>query len=196
MLLFTFLLLFEGSEVNTIVFRKGDDGFLLGVSDNEGISDTGREGNSVGVFDVDDVERSGVFVDGGEGTNTTDIVTTLNINSGTEFEGVNVSEFIFLQVQFDRVANFDAGVGVSEGSSVMGHDVGNFVGAHGSGLDFAKLEFGFFGFDFSENKSSLNVVQDTEIFIGLINRQNIHDTSRVGVIFSNFVVNLKITKVP
>ena len=100
MLLFGELLLLQGREVNTIVFGDGDSGFLLRVTNDEDVSDSGREGLTVGISDMGDVERTGVLVDVGEDTDTANIVTRLNIGSGAQFEEEDFGNFIFLQVQF------------------------------------------------------------------------------------------------
>lgn len=79
---------------------------------------------------------------------------------------------------------------ISDGSTVVGHDVWNFVDTHGFSNDLAKLERGFFLVNFVSLVSSLDIVKNTEVFLCFFNLNNVHNTKWESRISSDFVVNL------
>ena len=100
MLLFFFNFFFQSRKIQTVVLAEGNEGLLLGSTNNENIANSGGEGFSVGVFDMGDIEGSGVLVNGGQGSHTANIVSRLDVNSHTQLEGAHFGDLIFLQVQF------------------------------------------------------------------------------------------------
>ncbi len=147
---------------------------MFGISNNESVLNTSWEGNTFGVFNVDDIKRSRVSVNIGQLSNTSDVVTTLNVNSGPQINRINFGDLIFLQVQFNWISDFNCGIRITESASIMSNNIRNFVGSNRSGFDFTKFEFSFFSFQFLKNKSSLGIYQDSEVFFGLINGNNVH----------------------
>ena len=57
-------------------------------------------------------------------------------------------------------------------------------------LDLAEFVLCLGGFDAVDSESSLGVVDQTEVFASLVNRDDILETRRVGVISSHFAVDL------
>jgi len=140
--LFCFLFLFQRAVVDTFIFWQADFCFLT-FSDDEGVSESGGEGLSSWVFNVNDIERSQMSVSGGDLSDSSFIVTLGHEDQISEFEFNVIDDFILNQVQLDGVVDVDFRVRVSDGSSVMGDNVWNFVGSNFLSNNFQKLESGF-----------------------------------------------------
>ena len=78
----------------------------------------------------------------------------------------------------------------SNGSSVVGDDVGDLVGTEGSGLHSAELEGSFLWVDFGWEVSSLGVIENSEKVTTLFDGDDIHKSTGEPVVPSDFVVNL------
>lgn len=76
-------------------------------------------------------------------------------------------------VNLDGVVDLDFRVSESDGSSVVGDDVWDFVWSDFLSDNLAELVFGFIGLDGSHDESSLNIEQHSEVFTRLINGDNI-----------------------
>ena len=76
------------------------------------------------------VEGTIMLVDVGQLPDTTNIVSALDINSGADFEGKNFLDLVLDEVKLQGVVHLNIRVGVSEGSAVMGYNVGDLIGAY------------------------------------------------------------------
>lgn len=72
----------------------------------------------------------------------------------------------------------------------MGNDVRNLLLADFLLSDFADLEGGLLSIDSMRLESSLNVIQDAEVFIGALDAYNVHLTERITSISAYFSINL------
>jgi len=124
-LLFTFL---EDGQVETVVLGEGDPG-LLALSEDEHVTLSGGEDVAVGVLQVDDVEGSDVLLDVGDDTDPTDVVPGDDVGDVAHLQLHVVGDLLLDQVVLDGVTNLNFRVGESDGSGVVGHDVGDLVGA-------------------------------------------------------------------
>ena len=79
---------------------------------------------------------------------------------------------------------------VSDGSAVVGDDVGDLVFAHGLPLDGGELESGLLSVDLVSLVATLGVVEDSEVLTGLLNANNVHNAEGESGVSSDFVVNL------
>lgn len=100
------------------------------------------------------------------------------------------SEDLSESAYLDDVLFLDVGVGVADGSSVVGDDVGDLVLSGGLPLYGAELEAGLAGVDLVGLVASLGVVEDSEVLSGLLNANNVHDAEREAGVSPDFVVNL------
>lgn len=147
---------------------KGDE-WLLALSNDEDVAETSGEGVSLRILDVNDLIGTWVVLNVHENTNTTDIVSTLNENLSSILEFNNSINLTSLKVILDSVVLLDVWVWVADGSSVMGHNVRDFVLSNLLLLDLQKLEFCLSGIDADWLEASLDIIKDTEILIGLGN---------------------------
>lgn len=184
----TCLLLFQSVKVNTVTFGKSDGGFL--VSDDENVRFSGGESLALGVSQVDNIETTQMSFDVLDGGNSTDVVSTSDIGEMSGFVGVPFQDLVLFKVVSEGISFVDFGVGESDGSAVVGDDVGSFVGTNKFALDFHELDFSFSIFYFNGFESSLDVVEKSEMFVGLGDGDDIHDTDGELVVPSDFVIDL------
>jgi hypothetical protein len=181
--------LFESAEIDTVVLWESDQGLLF--SDDENVSFSGGEGLSVGVLDVDDIEGPEVPFDVLDLTDSTNIVSTCDV---AELAGGVLDpafDLVLLEVVPDGVSFSDVGVWESNGSRVVGDDVGDLVGSDGSGFDFKKFVVGFCVFDLDEDESSLDVVEESVAFSGFYDGEYIHDSDWELSISSDFIIDFE-----
>lgn len=96
----------------------------------------------------------------------------------------------FLGTYLNRIVLLDIGVWVSDGSTVVGDDVGDLVLSHSLSLNAAELERGLLGVDLMGLVSALHVVENSEVLSSLFNGNGVHDTEWESGVSSHFVVNL------
>ena len=84
-------------------------------------------------------------------------------------------------------------MGESDGSSVVGDDIRDSLGAHGSSFNSAELELGLAGGDLGKPKSTLAVIEESVIGLGLQESDDVHESNGEFVIFSNFSVDGDVT---
>jgi len=108
--------------------------------------------------------------------------------AGIEFDPV--LDFAGGEVDFDSVTDFAVWVGVADGAAVVGAEEWDAVLADADEFYATELVTGFFLVNFMNNKSSFGVIDQPESFVGLINRNNIHESSWVFSISPDFSVNL------
>lgn len=84
----------------------------------------------------------------------------------------------------------DVWVGESEGSTVVGNNVGNLVGAHSLSLDAAELELSFLGVNLVSLVSTFHVVEDSEVLSSSVDGDDVHDTKRELGVSSDLAVDL------
>jgi len=142
------------------------------------------------VLDVDDVETTGVSLSGLDGTDSPDVLTADDLADVTGLELDPVGDFGGLDVELDAVANPYIGVGVSEGSSVVCDEKGNVVLGSLDLLDSAELVGGLLSADSVYHESAFGVVDESKVLVGLVNSDDIHESSGVLDISPDLAVNL------
>jgi len=84
-----------------------------------------------------------------------------------------VHDLVLHKVEFDGVIDLDGRVGVADGTAVMGDDVGDSLGTELMLADFAQLKCRFLWADSVDGESTFDVVQETEVLAGSLNRDDI-----------------------
>ena len=90
----------------------------------------------------------------------------------------------------DSVVLLDFWVGETDGSSVVGDNVGDLVLSEGLSLDLAELEVGFLTFDADWLETSLDVVKDSEVLVGLGDLNDVLETEWELGVSSDLTVDL------
>jgi len=122
-------------------------------------------------------------------TNSTDVVTVLDVTGVTGFQVSEVFNLVVQEVVFKSITNLDFGVGESDGSGVVGNDVGDLVGTNSLGSNLQELELSFFLVEWLEDESTLGVVKDSEGLVGLLKTNDVHKTGGETLVSSDLIVN-------
>merc|ERR1719313_1450902 len=85
------------------------------------------EGVTLLVLDVDDLVGTWMVLNRHEGAHTSNIVSSLDEDHGAILEFDDSVNLASGQVKLDRIVLLDVRVGVADGSTVVGHNVRNFV---------------------------------------------------------------------
>jgi len=194
--------IFDDGELFTILLGEGDERLVTGTND-EGVTDTGGEGVTTDILDVDDIEGTGVLFSVDDGTDTTNVSTLGDEDEVTSFELGEASDLVGVEVEFNGVVDLDGGVRVTDGATIVGDDVGDGSGltmgegvAADDGLltlgdtdDTAELAVGFITLNLGEDVVTLGVEEETEGLVGLLDADDVHETSRVVEFGADLVVN-------
>jgi hypothetical protein len=108
----------------------------------------------------------------------------------SDFEGDVSNNLAGGEINLDGILGLDVGVRVSDGATVVGGEVRDGLGTNVHSLDAAELEASFVGIDSVEDETTLSIVQESEVFLGLLDADNIHETSRIVRIASDAAVDL------
>jgi len=181
-------LFFERSQSDTLFLGERDQGVLT-LSDNENVSNSGSERVSSRISNMDNIETTDVSISVDDNTDSSDVVTGGDQSKIASFEGNVVNDGTSGDVKLDGIQDSNSGVGESDGTTVVGDNVGDLVGSDGLLGDLAKLVLGFFLSDVSEDESSLNVVENSEKFTSLLNADNIHQTSGESGVLSDLTID-------
>ena len=141
-----------------------------------------------------------------EDTNTTNVVTAGHEDGGTVLEladGVDVSGLKvkllwmgykrgFIVTYLDAVVDLDVGVGETDGTAVVGHNVGDLVLADLLLGNLAKLEASLLSINSVGLEAALNVVEHAEVLAGLLNGNNVHEAEGEPMVLSLLVVDLDV----
>jgi hypothetical protein len=125
-----------------------------------------------------------------EDTSSSNIVSADNGAGGTLDVLDHEVDLLGGEVQLHGVSLLDVGMGVSDGSAIVGHDVRNLVLADSLLDDLAELEAGFFGVNSVWLESTLGVEKDSEVLVGLLDGDDIHVSEGESVISSDLSINL------
>lgn len=107
-------------------------------------------------------------------TRSTHVTTASNHDdvSGLKLDVVN--DFVLNEVELDSVVDLDGRVGVSDGSAIVGNDVGNALGTKLMLSNLKELESGLLGGDSVNGESTLDVVEETEVLARSLDGDNIY----------------------
>ncbi len=167
--------------------EEGDFGGLS--SDDEDVGQSGGEFKAIFVLDMDDFVRSGVLLDSEDGADSADVISAGDHDLGAQLVLEVSDDFVGSEVKFDGVMGFNLGVGESDGSAVVGDNIGDTLGAHGSSLDSAEFEFGLAGGDLGQSEATLAVVEESVAGLSFEEGDDVHEADGELVVLSDFAVH-------
>jgi len=176
-------------EFDTVALRQTDPR-LVGLSDDHHVLETSREVVVLFVLQVDDLEGSRVLLTVGDDTDTTDTVSTSDHAHVAVLELAVIEDLSGGDLDADGVVGLDSRIREADGAGVVGDDVVDTLGALDDVLDTAQLVGGLLLGDLVDDEATLSIVQQAEVLLGLLQRDNIHETGRVGVIGADLSVDL------
>ena len=185
----TLVTLLGDGELDTTATGHRDHGLAIGA-DDEDVGETGGEVTAKDIADVDNVEATKVTLLTGNNTGTALVTTTSDHDGGASVEGNKVEDLLRVNVESDSVVDLDGRVGVSDGAAVVGDNVRDTAGTKLHLLNLEELVGGLLGGDAVDDESALDVVEDAEVLAGLLDRDNVLETSGVGGVGADLAVNL------
>ena len=141
------------------------------------------------IFDVNHVVRTRIFVNTLQDSNSAQVTTSNDhhLVSNSEFDVF--FNFVGDQIEFHHIVDFDVGVRVTDGPTVVGSNVGDSLRSDLSLSDLQEFVGGFFLIYSVEGEASLNVVQKAEVLVGAVDGDNVHESSGEGSIGSDLSVD-------
>jgi len=143
-----------------------------------------------GVLDVDDIEGSWVSLSGEDSTDSADVLTADDLAHVTGIELDPVGDLVGGNIELDSVTDLAVWVWVSDGSAIVCHQVWDVVLLVEELLHSAELVASLLSGDSVNDESALGVVDESEVLVGLLEGDNIHETGWVFNISSDLAVNL------
>ena len=181
-------ILLVGHE-DTVALGEGDPGLVL-LADNHDVLETGGEGVAVGILDVDDLERTRVTLTVHQGTDAANIVTSDGHDEVANFELQPVEDLAGGDLDADGVVGLDLRIGEADGAAVMGATVRVALLADGDLVDLAQLVRGLLGGDGVDGETTLGVPDETEVLLGLLDGDDVHQARGVLHVGTNLTVDL------
>lgn len=177
------------------------------LTNNENVGKTSGKGVTLTVLEVDNVKRSGVLLLVDHDSDAANIGTTGDHAQVSDIELDVVDDLTRLDIKLDGIVNLDERVSETDSSTVVGNEVGDSLlltsveavdtdgglVTDGNLLDSAELVLSFIGVDLVEGETSLDVIHKSEVFVGLVNGDDVHESSRVVDVSSDLMVDLDVT---
>lgn len=101
------------------------------------------------------------------------IASTGAHDQASGFERNALGDLVVLQVEPDGVVDLDDRIRVTDGTTIVGDKVRDALGSELDTLYFAKLVAGLLSTDSVDGESTLDIIQNTEVFSRFFNRDNV-----------------------
>lgn len=122
---------------------------------------------------MDNVKSPNVLFSVNDDTRTTHVAAPSNHDDVARVELDKVSDFILLEVELNGIVDMDERVGVADRATIVGDNMRDATVADSDATNFEEFVFGFLRCDAMNSKSALNIVEETEVFTRLFNRNDI-----------------------
>jgi hypothetical protein len=194
--------LFDG-KLDALTTWKSDPG-LSALTHDKHVVQTGGEVMTTLILQVDDIERTRVFLLGRDDADTTHIGTTNNHANVSNIESDVIQDFASIGINFDGVVHLDEGVGVLDSAAIVGDEIRDDTSmlgvewvatdgglfATGNSLDAAQLVLSLIRVDAVKDKATFGIIQETEVLVRALDADDILETGRIVQVCSDFAVNL------
>jgi len=184
----TLVSFFRNTQFDALVAWQRDVSFAA-LTDDEDVVQSSGEKMTKSILNVDNIEGAGVTFTVDDGTDSTQIASAGNHAQIARLELDEILNLAGHDVQLDGIVDLDQGIGVTDGATVMGGEEGDTFGSDLNTLDFAEFVLSFLSSDSVDGKSSLDIVDQTEVLTGLVDGDDIHESSRVVGIGTDFTVD-------
>lgn len=139
---------------------------------------------------MDDIETTVVVLTVSDHTNTTHVATTSDHDDAAGIEGDELSDLAGLEVDLDSVVDLDSGVGVTDGAGIVGDEVRNTLSTKLDAANLAKLVASLLLRNTVDGEATLGIVDETEVLAGLLDGDNVHESSGEGGVGADLAVDL------
>jgi len=126
-------------------------------------------------------------------SDTTSVVTTSDHAQVSDLEWYELGDLTSLKVDLNGVVDLDQWVGETNQTAIVGLDVWGGASTDTSLCDLCKLEGGLFLGDWVQDETTLGIVQETEVVVGLLDDYSIVETSWVFGVGAGLAVNFDST---
>lgn len=120
------------------------------------------------ILDVDNVKAAQVPLSVNNHTRSSHVTSAGDHDNVAGLEFDVVDNLVLDKVKLDSVVDLDGGVGVTDGTAVVGENVRDTLGAELVLANLAKLESGLLGGDTVDSETALDVVEETEVLAGAL----------------------------
>jgi len=187
-----------GEPLVSLLGDRHADSFAFGqrhprlgaLADREDVIQSGGEGVSGGILDVDDVEGSRMSFTVHDDADTPQVTASGHHADVSGLELDEVGDLAGSNVDLDAVLGLDQRIRVSDGASIGGGEVRDSLGADRHLLDDAELVSGFFLADAMHLVSALDVVDESEVLSALLHLDDVHEPRRISVVGADATVDL------
>lgn len=181
--------LLGNGELDTLALGQRDER-LVALADDEDVGQSGDKLVVKSVLDVDNVEAALVSLSVGDGADSAHVSTSGGHDDVTVLKLDERGDLAGGQVDLDGVVDLDEGIRVSDGSAVVGDEVGDSLLADLDSLDLTELVSSLLIGDSVDGKSALDVVDKSEVLTSLLELDDIHEASGEGGVGSDLAVDL------
>lgn len=184
--------LLNNALLETTSLGKGDLG-SISSSNGEHVVQPSAEGVSLGILNGGNVEGSLVLLNVVELSDAPGVISAGDHDHGSDSELDDFTHLSSGNVYLDGIVGLDIGVGVTNGTSIMGDTDGDLVGRDEGLLDLAELVGSLFLGDTVEYKASLDIKEKTEDITALLKFDNVHESSGELLVGADLSVHLDTT---
>ena len=136
-----------------------------------------------------DIESTNVLFTVNDNTCSSHVTATSDHDNVASVELDKVNDLARFNIELDSVVNLDRWVGVANRAAIVSDNVWYTTCTKGNLLHFAKLVRCLLRGDAMDRETTLDVVKKTEVFVGLVNRNNVHETCRVCLIRADLSID-------
>jgi len=179
---------FQDGDFDSLSCREGDLR-ISSLSDNEGVRESGGEGDSRSVLDVDDVEGSRMLFLSFEDTDTTQVSSSGDHDQVSNLELDVLSNFSGGDVDLDGIVWLIERIREADGSSVVGDEVWESLLSLLNVSDFDEFVFCLLWSYSVDLEASLDIIEDTEEFFSFWDRDDIHESERIVDVSSDLSID-------
>jgi hypothetical protein len=133
------LSLLQNGQGESLILGQSDERLLASTND-EDIGLPGSEGLSISILNVDNIVASNVPLNVGDLSHSADVVASSREAGVTGIVLDPLNNFVVHEIVLESVAFLNFGVREPNCPGIVGHDVGDHVGADTLALDLEQLE--------------------------------------------------------
>ena len=120
------------------------------------------------------IESTDVLFTVNDNTRPTHVTTTGDDDNITSVELDEISDLSLLNIKLDGIVDLDEGIGVTDGATVVGDDMGDTLATNSDLADLEELVGRLLRSDAVDRETTLDVVKQTEVLAGLLNRDDVY----------------------
>ena len=122
---------------------------------------------------MNDIKASNVLLSMHNNTSPAHVTSASDHDDVACVELDKVGDLCLFNVILDGVVDTDMGVGITDGSAIVGDDVGNSTVADSDATDFQELVGRLLRCDAVDRETALDIIEQTEVLSGFFDRDDI-----------------------